>query len=186
MKNRIKILLLTIAIITLTCVVAFFVIFNRKDVSNNYDLIINSTKEVIQNEIIENTYFIEEWEINTIGIIEIPSINLKLSVADGIDDETLSKYIGHFPSTPFIFGNVGIAGHNYQEFFADLDKVKDGDEIIYIFPEGKRIYIVNKIIQITETDWSYLDFTEDNRLTMITCVKGKPELRLCVQAIEKI
>ena len=37
---------------------------------------------------------------------------------------------------------------------------------------------------IDETDWSYLQETEDNRLTLITCVKGQSDKRLCVQAVE--
>lgn len=39
---------------------------------------------------------------------------------------------------------------------------------------------------IYETDWSYLEETEDNRITLITCVRNRPNKRLCVQAIEKI
>lgn len=31
-----------------------------------------------------------------------------------------------------------------------------------------------------------LEETGDNRITIITCVKDRPEVRLCVQAIEKI
>ena len=42
-----------------------------------------------------------------------------------------------------------------------------------------------KIIKvINETDWSLLESTDDNRLTLITCVKGQSSKRLCVQAIE--
>ena len=37
---------------------------------------------------------------------------------------------------------------------------------------------------IEETDWSYLQETEDNRITLITCVANKPKNRLCVQAVE--
>lgn len=32
-----------------------------------------------------------EWEI------EIPKINLKAEIRDGIDSENLNKYVGHFP-----------------------------------------------------------------------------------------
>ena len=40
----------------------------------------------------------------------------------------------------------------------------------------------NNIIQ--ETDWSFLEPTKENRITLITCVKEMPEFRRCVQAIE--
>ena len=43
--------------------------------------------------------------------------------------------------------------------------------------------IVNK--KIDSRDWSVISQTAENKVTLITCVKNKPELRLCVQAIEK-
>ena len=43
--------------------------------------------------------------------------------------------------------------------------------------------VVNEIIH--QTDWRYIENTEDNRMTLITCVKGQKEKRLCVQALEK-
>ena len=38
---------------------------------------------------------------------------------------------------------------------------------------------------IKDTEWKYLKNTEDNRLTLITCVENQPEYRRCVQAVEK-
>lgn len=72
---------------------------------------------------------------------------------------------------------------NYFEKVKDL---KAGDEIIYKTPYGTKIYKVTTYTIIEETDWSYLQETADNRITLITCVKNKPQQRLCVQAIEKI
>jgi LPXTG-site transpeptidase (sortase) family protein len=46
-------------------------------------------------------------------------------------------------------------------------------------------YVVEKIEIINETDWSFLETTKDNRITLITCVEDMPELRRCIQAIEK-
>ena len=69
-----------------------------------------------------------------------------------------------------------------------FEKVKDlklGDEIIYKTPYGKKIYQVELSIIIEETDWSYLQETEENKITLITCVSNQPTKRLCVQAIEK-
>lgn len=69
-----------------------------------------------------------------------------------------------------------------------FEKIKDlsiGDEIIYTTPYGEKTYEVIKYEVITETDWSNLQKTEDNRITLITCVKNRPKNRLCIQAIEK-
>ena len=38
---------------------------------------------------------------------------------------------------------------------------------------------------IKDTEWEYLDNTEENMLTLITCVENEPEYRRCVQAVEK-
>jgi len=38
---------------------------------------------------------------------------------------------------------------------------------------------------IIETDWSKLEPTKENRLTLITCEEGLYEYRRCIQAIEK-
>ena len=55
-----------------------------------------------------------------------------------------------------------------------------GDESIY----GTIKYIVKTSVVIEETDFSYLEETNDNRLTLITCVRNQPTKRLCVQAIQ--
>ena len=59
-----------------------------------------------------------------------------------------------------------------------------GDEIYYQTEYGTKRYIVETKSIINEEDWSYLQETEDNRITLINCVKGQPEKRLCVQAVE--
>ena len=69
-----------------------------------------------------------------------------------------------------------------------FEKIKDlsiGDEIIYTTPYGEKTYEVIKYEVIKETDWSNLQKTHDNRITLITCVKNRPKNRLCIQAIEK-
>ena len=49
----------------------------------------------------------------------------------------------------------------------------------------KRKYIVDTKKEILETDWSNLEGTSDNRLTLITCIKNKVNQRLCVQAVQE-
>ena len=49
----------------------------------------------------------------------------------------------------------------------------------------ERTYVVDNIKVIYETDWSILQSTEENKLSLITCIAGKKEQRLCVQATEK-
>ena len=44
--------------------------------------------------------------------------------------------------------------------------------------------LITKIEIIKNTDWSYLEKTEKNKITLITCVENEPQYRRCVQAEE--
>ena len=102
--------------------------------------------------------------------------------------DVLNKYVGHFEDTPKKEGNIGLAGHNKgfeKNYFQDLYKLKKGDEIKYKYNEYEKIYSVEKIEIIKNTNWSYLENTSESKITLITCVENKPDLRLCIQAIQK-
>ena len=75
---------------------------------------------------------------------------------------------------------------NLDLFFENIKELKPGDKIIYYTDKGKREYkvVLNKIIQ--QTDWTYIEDTSDNRVTLITCVENMNEYRRCVQAVEII
>lgn len=124
--------------------------------------------------------------INSEWKLEIPTLNLIAPIKKGTTQEVLKTGIGHFEGTPVWNGNVSLAAHNrgYKcNFFAKLKELKIGDKIIYYTKYGKREYkvILNKVIN--QTDWSYVENTEDNRLTLITCVENMFEYRRCVQAV---
>lgn len=70
-------------------------------------------------------------------------------------------------------------------YFEKVKELNLGDEIIYKTPYGEKTYQVVLSTIIDETDWSYLQETEINTITLITCVRNQPTKRLCVQAIEK-
>lgn len=85
------------------------------------------------------------------------------------------------------YGNVALAGHNrgYRcNFFQEIKNLKNGDIIIYSTEKGQRKYKVSLNKVIKETDWTYIQNTKDNRLTLITCEMNKKEYRRCVQAVE--
>ncbi len=95
--------------------------------------------------------------------------------------------VGHFEETSTWNGNVGLAAHNRGNqcnFFQYIKNLKIGDEIIYTSEYGKRVYKVQTNKVILETDWSYLEQTRDNRITLITCEENRKEYRRCVQAVE--
>lgn len=125
--------------------------------------------------------FEEKWQIC------IPSINLEAEISEGTTKEVMDKYVGHFENTSIFEGNVGLAAHNRGypvNYFANIKNLKNDDEIIYYSPYGNKRYKVILSIIILDTDWSYLQPTKDNRITLITCVEDRPEYRRCIQAIE--
>jgi len=59
-----------------------------------------------------------------------------------------------------------------------------GDKIIYKYNGQTRTYIVDTIEVIEDSDWTYLEQTKDNRITLITCVEDQPSLRRAIQGVE--
>ena len=100
----------------------------------------------------------------------------------------MDKFVGHFEETAKINGNIGLAAHNrgYKvNYFSNLKKVKEDDEIIYQYQDYKKTYVVTKNVVIKDIDWSYLQNTKENKITLITCIENEPNYRRCVQGIEK-
>ena len=145
----------------------------------------NSTDTNIDENIVENvtTPAIPE---GMVGILKIDKIGLYQNVAEGHTLDVLKKNLGHVTDTAKYTGNIGILGHNSGNagYFKRLTELVVGDEIQYISNNGTRTYKVSEITQIDDTDWSKLANTEENKITLITCVKNVPLKRLCIQASE--
>lgn len=144
--------------------------------------------DILIQDILANEEQNEEKKDNYNWSIEIRSIDLKAPIAETTEMKVLNNFIGHFEETALTIGNIGLAGHNrgYENnYFQDLKKVKKDDEIIYTYNDFTKTYIVNTIEIIRNTDWRYLENTEENMITLITCTENEPEYRLCVQAVEK-
>ncbi len=144
---------------------------------NTEDKKINSQRET-NNETLKE----KSWQL------EIPKINLKANIAEGTTEEILDMYIGHFEETQKVYGNIGLAAHNrgYRvNYFNRLKELEIGDEIIYTcFGESKKYIVFQKFI-IEDTNWKVLENTQNNQLTLITCMENEPNLRRCVKAVQK-
>lgn len=189
MNKGIKICLIVIPLVVLTIIISVFLVQKYKIFSANKKA--DETIVVGDNKEIQELETLEQKEIkhnDSIGTLTIPDILLdNAPIKESVELFTLSEAIGHFTSTSLYSGNVGLASHNgggKGDYFKNLNKVKEGSEIYYQTDFGVRRYIVKTIAIIDETDWSYLQETEDNRITLITCVKGQKSKRLCVQALE--
>ncbi|MCI8641178.1 MAG: sortase [Clostridia bacterium] len=135
-------------------------------IQNNYP---NDTKE-------------NEWKIT------IPILSLEAEISEGTNKEVMDKYVGHFVETSKTEGNICLAAHNrgYKvNYFNGIKKLKEGDEIVYKYKNFEKTYLVIKNKIIKDTEWSDLEKTEKNQITLITCVENEPEYRRCIKAIEK-
>lgn len=184
----------TISVVILVIIVAiistFFIIKHFKDkekIDNVMEIYSDENiQDILDNEELTNTDELMQ-QIDgeyVIGVIKIDKIGFSGLVYKGTSLDTLSKGVGHFESSPYLNGNVCLAAHNTSKYWAKLHTLEIGDKITYISFLGTKEYKVIESSQIQETDWSKLSNTTENLLTLITCVKGKPALRLCVQALE--
>lgn len=142
---------------------------------------------VVEEKETEDANLINQTNIKTNWRIEIPKINVNAPIKAGTTQDVLAVAVGHFNESNKWNGNVALAGHNrgYNcNFFQNIKNLEMGDKIIYHTDQGTREYevVVNKIIK--QTDWSYIEDTEDNRITLITCVENMYEYRRCIQAVE--
>lgn len=188
MKKGIKIILITIPLIIITIIATVFIskktqIVNAKKVAVE-SIQVGDNQELSVDDVVEQITIIDD---DTIGVLTIPDILLENApIKESTELSTLATAIGHFTNTSIYNGNVGLASHNGGDgdYFKDLNKLKVGNEIYYQTRFGVKRYLVKTIKTIDDDDWSYLEETEDNRITLITCVKGKSNKRLCVQAVE--
>jgi len=120
----------------------------------------------------------------SIGTLSIPKLGVSAKVYETESLANLAKGIGHFKSTSCWEGNVGFAAHNrgLADYFGQIHTLKSGDKIIYTTKLGTRIYEVYFVGQIQETDFSRLGRTDQNIVSLFTCVRDIPALRCCVQA----
>lgn len=152
------------------------------------ELMQNTTNEIkdansTNNETQKNAEIVtKEW------YLEIPRIFLEAEITEGTSKEVMDVAIGHFEESSKMAGNVCLAAHNRGypvNYFQNLKLLKKGDTIYYRYKEFTKEYVVTENNIIEDTDWTYLEETEENTITLITCIENEPEYRRCVRAIEK-
>lgn len=147
------------------------------DANNSYNNNISSNKDVT----------LSRYSDGSIGTIKVKNANLTVKAYDYSDIyQSMKKGVGHLDSTAFWNGNVTFFGHNRGSngYFEKLKNVEIGDLVEYTTKEGTKTYKVDKIERISETDWSDLGYTSENKITLITCIANTPSKRLLVQANE--
>jgi sortase A len=123
-----------------------------------------------------------------IGRVDIPRLSLSAAVAEGDDDATLGKAVGHLSDTPLPWhrrGNVGLAAHR-DGLFRRLKDIKMGDEVRLVTTRGEYLYRVRKTHIVDPKDVWVLAPTATPTVTLITCYPfsyiGHAPQRFIVQA----
>lgn len=202
-----KISISVFGILTICIIIFLIAIYSIIKISytNQSKEILKKTEQLLQN--LENTetedstkykkeegnkiYSKEEIMLkdDTIGILRIPSLNIEAPIKEGTTQQIMKTAIGHFTESDYWNGNVSLASHNggtYAHYFKSINRLQKNDEIEYITKLGKKKYQVNKICEISSYDWTEIitNQKEENSITLITCIDGKPNYRLCVKGIE--
>jgi sortase A len=123
-----------------------------------------------------------------IGRIEIPRLKLSAAVAEGDDEATLGKAVGHLPETPLPWhrrGNVAFAAHR-DGLFRGLKGIRIDDDVRVVTPRGEYFYRVRKTHIVDPDDVWVLEPTPRPSITLITCYPfsfvGNAPQRFIVQA----
>jgi len=127
-----------------------------------------------------------ERKDGSIGTLKIPSLNINMKVWEGETRASMAKGLGHYSSTSGWDGNIGVCGHNRGAKYniGSIRNLEIGDNITYSTVYGTRTYAVILVKTISDSDWSYLQATADNRITITTCLANQTSKRVCVQAEE--
>lgn len=186
----------TILIHIVSFIISIFIFFSIQLFISNAEFItvksgFKAGFQVEEKTQINPNHLIEQTEIEKKQqdwYLEIPNLSLKANIQEGTTKEVLDQYIGHFEETSMFSGNVGLAAHNRgypQNYFENIKKLKEGDSIFYQYQGKRKEYVVTKNFIIDDTDWTCLEATEENTITLITCVENQPQYRRCIQGKEK-
>jgi LPXTG-site transpeptidase (sortase) family protein len=123
-----------------------------------------------------------------VGTVAIPRLGLDAVIAQGADDHTLSRAVGHLADTPFPWqtGNSALAGHR-DALFRPLRRIRVGDEIRVSTLHGAFRYRVSRTLVVPPDAVWVVGPTRQRTLTLITCYPfvyvGHAPKRFIVRAV---
>lgn len=166
--------LITLGIILILGAISikFFVSHKQHDMLVRYEDKIKNYREHRSNSNLKNST--SNDDIEGVGILIIPKINLKVVIGEGADLKTLKYAVGHFKDTalPGQKGNFCVAGHRsyvFGEYFNRLNEIKIGDEITVKTVKGDFKYKVYKTEVVLPSQVQVLNPSSDATMTLITC-----------------
>jgi len=122
-----------------------------------------------------------------IGRLTVEWLNRNINVYAGATMAAMDHGAGHFSFTGINQGNTGLVGHNRGRsngFFVFVRSLREGDILTLDAGGVLRRYAVARVYEIDENDFEPLMQFGDNRLTLVTCVEYRPNLRRVAVAFE--
>lgn len=126
------------------------------------------------------------------GYVEIPAIDVKLSIFHGTSDATLQKGIGHLEGSSLPIGGPGthaiLTGHtglSKAKFFTDLVELKEGDRFYLRILDKTLAYLVDQIKVVEPENTKDLQsISGKDYVTLLTCTPyGVNSHRLLVRGV---
>lgn len=105
-----------------------------------------------------------------LGRIDIPRLGISAAIAEGDDERTLRRAVGHLPESayPGEHGRVVLAAHR-DTFFRKLEGVREGDRVRMATPRGLREYVVESTLVVRPKSTEVIGPTKGDMLTLVTC-----------------
>ena len=124
--------------------------------------------------------------IEIIGLIEIPSINISYPILSNSNEELLKISVCRFSGPlPNRTGNLCIAGHNYKNslMFSKLYKLNINDSVFITDLNNVRLeYIIYEKYEVKENNLNCTNNTDNTQITLITCNDSNNKKRIVVKA----
>lgn len=196
MKNK-KVLIYKILIIVLLIIaIVIGLIIGKKQYDDqiynneNIEIAVEFEKRIkeVEKEPEENKKIELKYKgYNVIGLIEIPTIDLKYPILEKTTKATMRTSISRFSGGEVNeLGNLSLAGHNNYSgtMFGKNKNLKIGDKIYLTGLDGKTLeYEIYNKFTTDPDDVSILETTDKDskEVTLITCKNGRTE-RLIIKA----
>lgn len=191
--NVILTLLIIAAIVVIGLIVYNYVVSEKND--SNLAKVVTEIEQQFSNNT-GNTNSVEPVKVqyngfDVVGLIEIPSINIKYPIINKTNDTTMKYSITKFSGAEInSIGNFTVAGHNNLNgtMFGKVKRLKIGDQIKLTDLYNNTVtYEIFDIYSVDPNDVSCLDSVEENtrEVTLITCTNGHLK-RLITKAREVV
>lgn len=177
--NIILTILIIMAIVVTGLIIYNYIVSEQND--NKLAEVVTEIEEQFSNN--ANTNSIEPAKVqyngyDVVGIIEIPSINIKYPIINKTNDTTMKYSITKFSGGEInSIGNFTVAGHNNLNgtMFGKVKRLKVGDQIKMTDLYNNTVtYEIFDIYSVDPNDVSCLNAVDENtkEITLITCTNG--------------